>query len=175
MTYDAPEPFHWNHCGTCGRPLVVAYDGQSEKPHCPACRRFYYRNPVPAACCFVPRGDGELLFVQRAVEPCKGGWSLPGGFIELDETPEAAALRELREETNLIARRARLLGVSSRQSPVSGAILVLGYVVDEWDGEADMRPDSDALSLAFFPRDARPELAFHVHRELLSLYDGALT
>ena len=40
MTYEPPEPFHWNYCGTCGRPLVIAHDGQSEKPHCPTCRRF---------------------------------------------------------------------------------------------------------------------------------------
>lgn len=170
MSYEAPEPFHWNYCGTCGRPLVIAHDGQSEKPHCPACRRFFYHNPVPAACCFVSRRPGELLFAQRAVHPCYGEWSLPGGFIELDESPEQAALRELREETNLRAERARLLGVSTRQSPISGAVMVLGYVIDAWEGEADMRPDSDALSLAFFPRESWPPLAFAVHRELLALF-----
>lgn len=171
MAYEPPEPFVWNHCGTCGRALVIAHDGQSNQPHCPDCRRFYYRNPVPAACCFVSRGDGELLFARRAVEPCRGGWSLPGGFIELGETPEEAALRELREETNLRATRARLLGVSTRQSPISGAIMVLGYVVEDWEGEDEMRPDSDALALGFFARGARPELSFSVHRELLALYD----
>lgn len=171
MTYEPPEPFQWNHCATCGRPLVIAHDGQTDKPHCPACRRFFYRNPIPAACCFVSRDD-ELLFAQRAVEPCKGGWTFPGGFIELGETAEEAALRELREETNLRATRATLLGVSTRQSPVSGAIMVLGYMVEEWAGEDVMQPDSDALSLGFFPRGARPELAFSAHRELLALYDA---
>lgn len=171
MTYEIPEPFVWNHCGICGRCLVSAHDGQSPRPHCPACRRFYYRNPIPAACCFVARPNGDLLFAQRAVEPCLGGWTLPGGFIELGETSEEAALRELREETNLRAVRATLLGVSTRQSPISGAVMVLGYIVEDWDGESEMRPDSDALSLRFFSPAERPALAFAVHRELLELYD----
>lgn len=172
MPYEAPEPFEWKYCGTCGRPLLFAHDGQSDRPHCPKCRRFYYRNPIPAACCFVARPNGDLLFAQRSVEPCKGGWTLPGGFIELGETPEEAALRELREETNLRASRVRLLGVSTRQSPVSGAIMVLGYIVEDWDGEAGMRPDTDAMALSFFSRRDRPELAFSVHRELLAFYDA---
>jgi ADP-ribose pyrophosphatase YjhB (NUDIX family) len=104
------------------------------------------------------------------VEPCKGEWCLPGGFIELGESSEEAALRELREETNLRARCAQLLGVSTRQSPISGAVLVLGYVVDEWDGEEDMRPDSDASELAFYARPRWPVLAFSVHRDLLEQY-----
>ena len=170
MSYEPPESFEWNYCGTCGRALLVAHDGQSDRPHCPACRRFYYRNPVPAACCFVSRAPGEVLFARRAVEPCKGEWSLPGGFIELGETSEEAALRELREETNLRAYSAQLLGVSTRQSPISGAVMVLGYVVDDWEGEAEMRPDSDASELAFYARSAWPALAFDAHRELLALY-----
>jgi len=104
------------------------------------------------------------------VEPCQGEWGLPGGFIELGESSEEAALRELREETNLRASRAELLGVSTRQSPISGAVLVLGYVVDTWEGESEMRPDSDASELAFYAHPAWPELAFSVHRELLALY-----
>jgi ADP-ribose pyrophosphatase YjhB (NUDIX family) len=170
MSYEPPEPFAYNYCGNCGRALVVAHDGQSDKPHCPTCRRFFYHNPIPAACCFVSRGPGELLFARRAVEPCKGEWCLPGGFIELGESSEEAALRELREETNLRARCAQLLGVSTRQSPISGAVLVLGYVVDEWDGEEDMRPDSDASELAFYARPRWPVLAFSVHRDLLEQY-----
>jgi ADP-ribose pyrophosphatase YjhB (NUDIX family) len=170
MAYIPPKPFAWNYCGTCGQSLVIAHDGQSDKPHCPNCRRFYYLNPVPAACCFVSRAPGELLFARRAVEPCLGEWCLPGGFIELGETAEEAALRELREETNLQASRARLLGVSTRLSPIAGAVMVLGYVVEEWAGESEMRPDSDALELGFFSQADWPPLAFEVHRELLALY-----
>jgi 8-oxo-dGTP diphosphatase len=170
MSFVMPEPFAWNYCGTCGAPLIIAHDGQSDRPHCPRCRRFYYRNPVPAACCFVRRGPGELLFAQRAVEPAKGHWTLPGGFVELGESTEEAALRELLEETGLRAPSARLLGVATRQSPMSGAVLVLGYLIDEYEGE--LQPDSDAMDLRFFTRDERPPVPFSAHRELLDLYDA---
>ncbi len=169
--FQMPKPFAWNFCGICGNELIIAHDGQSDKPHCPDCSRFYYRNPIPAACCFVRRAPDELLFAQRAVHPCKGEWTLPGGFVELGETTEEAALRELLEETNLRASSARLIGVSTKQSPVSGAIMVLGYIVDQWEGEDEMRPDTDAMDLRFFKKDERPNLPFSVHRELLDIYD----
>jgi len=172
MTYVPPEPFAWRFCGACGRELVILHDGQSDKPHCTVCRRFFYLNPVPAACCFVARAPDELLFAQRAVEPHRGAWTLPGGFIELGETTEQAALRELQEETNLVAERARLIGVSTKQSPVSGAIMVLGYLIEDWRGEEQMRPDSDAMALRFFKKHERPEVPFSVHRELLAIYDA---
>lgn len=171
MAYDPPTPFNWNYCGTCGTPLAAGHDGQSDKPYCKACNRFFYLNPVPAACCFVARPNGELLFTQRAVEPCKGEWTLPGGFIELGESAQEAALRELQEETNLTASNVELLGVATRQSPNGGAIMVLGFVVTDWSGERAMRPDTDAMDLRFFTREERPSMPFGVHRELLALYD----
>jgi len=170
MAYEVSEAFAWNYCPTCGKPLVAADDGESERPHCAACRRFFYSNPIPATCCFVARKPDELLLVQRGVEPCKGAWTLPGGFMELGESAEEGARRELLEETGLHAARLRLLGVSTQQSPTSGAVMVLGYVAEEWQG--DLRADSDVMDLRFFQEKERPPMPFHVHRELLSLYDA---
>lgn len=166
------EPFPWKYCAACGLELVFTNDGDQIRPYCSACIRFYYHNPAPAACCFVARGRDELLFAQRAVEPCKGEWTLPGGFVELNETTEEAALRELLEETNLRGGQARLLGVSTKQSPTHGGILVLGYIIEDWEGEADMRPDSDALDLRFYSKAERPPVPFSAHRDLLALYDA---
>jgi len=170
--FTPPRPMEYNYCPTCGQPLEARHDGQDERPHCVPCRRFYYRNPIPAACCFVMRDDGALLFARRAVQPCLGMWTLPGGFIELNETTEEAALRELTEETNLRATRARLVGVSTKQSPASGAVMVLGYHIEDWHGEEAMRPDTDASELRFFARHERPEVPFATHQELLRVFDA---
>tara|TARA_R110001592_G_scaffold49259_3_gene153879 strand:+ start:549 stop:923 length:375 start_codon:yes stop_codon:yes gene_type:complete len=123
----------------------------------------------------VARANDELLFTRRAVEPCKGEWTLPGGFIELGETAEEAALRELHEETNLRATCAELLGVSTKQSPNVGAVMVLGFIISDWSGEEDMRPDTDAMEVRFFPKLSRPPMPFSVHRELLAVYDSRTT
>lgn len=170
MTTSSYGVFSWNYCAICGGELIQADDGQSIRPHCPSCKRFYYSNPAPAACCFLTDSEGRLLLVQRAIEPRKGLWTLPGGFVELGETTEEAALRELREETGLVGSGARLLGVSTRPSRMSGGIIVLGYFVDEWEGE--VKPDTDAMDYGFFMPDERPEIAFEVHRDLIRIYDS---
>jgi 8-oxo-dGTP diphosphatase len=169
--FKLPRPLEHNFCPTCGGALIIAHDGQSDRPHCAPCNRFFYRNPIPAACCFVRRADGGLLFARRAVQPCFGMWTLPGGFIELNETAEEAALRELHEETQLRGSRVSLIGVSTRQSPMSGAILLVGYLIEDWEGEEDMRPATDASELRFFLPHERPEVPFATHRELLKKYD----
>jgi ADP-ribose pyrophosphatase YjhB (NUDIX family) len=148
-----PAPLAWNYCPICGAALVICDDGQSDRPCCTRCRRFYYSNPVPAACCIV-RKDDTLLFVQRAVEPRKGLWVLPGGFVEIGETTEQAALRELAEETGLTGRRPRLLGASTQPSRLTGAVVVMAYVIEEWEGEPVAA--TDAMAFGFFPRYARP-------------------
>ena len=142
------------------------------RPHCVTCRRFFYSNPVPAACCFVQNGDG-LLLVQRAIEPCRGLWTLPGGFVELGENSEEAVVRELREETGLQGlSRPRLVGATTQPSRLSGAVLLLGYQIVEWSGEPEAR--SDAQDVGWFRRNARPEIAFQAHRDLIALFDTLL-
>lgn len=161
--------FAWNFCPVCGKTLVIANDGQDPRPHCADCHRFYYSNPVPAACCFVTNERDELLFVQRSVEPRKGMWSLPGGFVEVGETTEEAALRELEEETGLRGRGTHLVGATTRASQMTGGILVLGYAIAEWEGE--MVAMTDAMDAGFFSVAKRPVLAFEVHIDLLAKYD----
>lgn len=146
-------PFAWNYCGTCGQSLAAEWDGERTQPYCAACNRFYYRNPIPACCLVVADAEQRILLVRRAVEPCIGDWCLPGGFMEISETTEACALRELREETSLIATRVTLLGVHT-SIKTDRTVLVIGYKVEDWTGHPEH--GSDASDLRFFTQAEMP-------------------
>lgn len=165
-----PRPFAWNFCSICGRKLEEYHDGERIRPYCRVCRRHYYQNPVPASCIFIRDGAGRILFGKRAVQPCIGQWALPGGFMELDESGEECALREMLEETGLTGTGARLLGVRTSRSMDKGSVLVLGYVIEGYEGT--LLADSDVSDLRFFGREERPAVPFEAHRALLALYDS---
>lgn len=169
MTDFKPKDFKWNYCNTCGGPLNFFSDGEKERPYCSACQRHYYDNPVPACCIFIRDTEDRLLFGKRAVEPCRGAWALPGGFMEAHETGEECVFREMAEETNLCGEKAQLLGVSSAHNADYKSILVLGYLVHHWTGI--IKPDSDVDELRFFARHERPFVPFEAHRELITIFD----
>ena len=135
---------------------------------CRACDRPIYENPVPATCLVVINANQDILLVKRSVEPKKGQWCLPGGFIELGEPPEQGALRELREETGLQADTAHLLGVRTTPSSQYHSVLMVGYFVNDFSGRA--RPGDDAEEAAWFPLPKSPPIAFESHRHFIQRY-----
>src|SRR2546430_9522752 len=64
--------------------------------------------------------DGKLLLVRRASRHGRGNWQLPGGFIEPDETIEQAVVREVQEETGVVAEVEGVLGLRNRYDPAQG-------------------------------------------------------
>jgi 8-oxo-dGTP diphosphatase len=91
------------------------------------------QGPALAADCIVFDAEDRLLLIRRKYEPFKGLHALPGGFVELGETVDTAARRELQEETSLQAGALRLIGVYSdprrdpRRHTASAAFLVLDF------------------------------------------------
>ncbi|RBM07277.1 NUDIX domain-containing protein [Streptomyces sp. PT12] len=91
------------HCPYCGTGYAV---GAGWPRDCQGCGETHWANPLPVAVALLPvEGDGVrgLVVVRRDIEPCRGELALPGGYMELGETWEQAVVRELREETGLIA------------------------------------------------------------------------
>jgi len=155
----------WSICPRCGGNLSRGHN----RLRCEQCGEVIYENALLAAVALVCTSEG-LLLVRRAVEPSRGMWGLPGGFVEADESPEQAVLRELAEETGLQGRVLRLVGASSQFSRFYGRqVVILGYEV-EADGVA--QAGDDALEVAFFPPEQLPPLAFPAHQELVQAFLG---
>ncbi len=89
----------FQYCPQCGARKFVPKGVKNF--HCLECRFEYYFNPCGAVVGMVFDSDGRILMTRRAHDPAAGTLDLPGGFIDFDETAEAALRRELHEELNL--------------------------------------------------------------------------
>ena len=86
-----------SHCSWCGSRYPEA---ELWPRSCGACGNRSYLNPLPVAVVLTPVGDGVVV-IRRNIEPAKGTLTLPGGYIDLGETWQEGAVRELREETGI--------------------------------------------------------------------------
>jgi 8-oxo-dGTP diphosphatase len=112
-------------------------------------------------------GDLKVLLIQRGLEPFKGRWALPGGFVRVDETLDASARRELQEEaglTNVFLEQLYTFGAVERD-PRERVVSVAYYALVELSRHA-AKAATDAASARWFPVSAVPKLAFD-HAEIL--------
>jgi 8-oxo-dGTP diphosphatase len=154
----------YRFCPRCGASLKSEQIEDRLRFMCTQCSWIHYENPLPCVAALVRNENGEVLLIKRGVEPAIGEWALPSGFIEIDETPEMACVRELEEETGLLGRITGLLGVFSQESLTYNRVLIIGYAVE---GEGDLRPGSDSMDVRFFPKDGLPPIAFSSHRDIV--------
>lgn len=158
------------YCPWCAAVLNRALLEGRERQVCGSCGRVVFANPLPATAAVVERPEGILL-VKRGVEPARGSWCLPGGFMEVDESPEACCLRELAEETGLVGEINSMLGLLQEESSLYGAVLVAGFAVISASGIP--RAGDDTVDAAFFAPESLPEIAFSSHREFLARHLAA--
>ncbi|MFT7121393.1 MAG: 8-oxo-dGTP diphosphatase [Neolewinella sp.] len=117
----------------------------------------------------------KLLLIQRGGEPFKGSWALPGGFVDMEENLETAALRELEEETgvkDLYVEQLYTFGKPGRDP--RGRVISVAYfsLVNLQDHPAVAA--SDATKAEWFPLDELPELAFD-HSEIITIANSRLS
>ena len=103
-----------NFCPRCGSPTEkkVPEGDNLTRDVCLSCRTIHYQNPKVIVGC-IPVWEDKILMCRRAIEPRKGLWTFPCGFMENDESVEEGALRETREEANAEAEILHLHSVYS--------------------------------------------------------------
>lgn len=129
-----------------------------------------WRDPKVAAAVVVET-DGGIVLGRRAIEPAYGEWCLPGGFVNHDEHPADAAVRECREEIGAEVELIELLGVYHVSKTAASSIVGIAYRGRLTPGES-ISAGLEMLEVRVFRRDALPPIAFPSHQEVLALYAG---
>jgi 8-oxo-dGTP diphosphatase len=152
-------------CPQCQTKLLTRkIDGLTRRA-CPRCGWVHYANPLPSAVAFICRGGQEILLIKRGVEPGKGKWALPSGFVEPDEIPQETAVRELREETGLRGTPGELIGVYSELTSMYGNVLLIAYQFETATGR--LRANTDTLDAKYFPIHKLPKIPFASHQAII--------
>jgi ADP-ribose pyrophosphatase YjhB (NUDIX family) len=160
----------YRFCPLCGKPLEARWVFQRERPTCVACGFVYFHDPKVAVIGLVTWRN-RVLLIRRGVEPMKGKWSLPGGFMDAGEMPAQALMRELREEVGLAVDVKQLVEIFPMAGPgVINQGIVLAYAVE---ADADEQPllvsDDDVVDAGWFTADELPsELAFESTQALVA-------
>jgi 8-oxo-dGTP diphosphatase len=129
---------------------------------------YKYPRPAVTADCIVITKEAEpkVLLIERGEEPFKGCWAFPGGFMNMDETTEQCAIRELEEETNLKVSEVHQIGAYSKvDRDPRGRTVTVAYLAII-DTPMTIKGQDDAAKAQWFPLTALPELAFD-HDEIV--------
>jgi ADP-ribose pyrophosphatase YjhB (NUDIX family) len=161
-----------NYCPDCGAGLERHRVAGEPRNHwyCSRCKASHYDHPMVVVTCFVASGK-RLLWIQRELEPQRGLWAIPGGFLEQNETLAEGAARELQEEAGVVIPPRQL------QLYMTGTITFINqiYVAFRATVETDYSlPGIESRDCRYFSRDECPwdRVAYpEVNDSIIQAYD----
>lgn len=123
---------------------------------------YKYPHPAVTADCIVYSREGNklsILLIKRKNPPYKDSWAFPGGFVNIDESAEEAAVRELKEETGLeISDIEQLKAYSNPDRDPRERVITIAFIAESLNRE--VKGGDDAKEAKWFPIDNLPPLAF---------------
>jgi ADP-ribose pyrophosphatase YjhB (NUDIX family) len=161
-----------HYCGNCGAVLVLRVIEGREVEACLNDDFVLWHDPKVTTAVVI-EVDGGILLGRRAIEPGRGLWCLPGGFVNADEDPWDAAARECIEEISAAVELVRLIGVYHIPKRTATSMVGIAYHAKVVDGSKPS-PGAEMLEVAVFALDTLPPLAFPSHRKVLAEYKGTL-
>ena len=152
-----------NYCSRCGAPLHLGpVEGEDrDRLACANCGLIAYVNPRLVVTTFPITDAGEIVLIRRGIEPGLGSWAQPGGFLEVDETVNQAAIRETFEETGLIVEPGEIVGLYTR---LEASVVTIAFEARIVGGTAGPTPEATEVR-AYAPEDIPwPSIAFSTTR-----------
>lgn len=150
-------------CPQCSVKLSQKLIDKQKVKCCGNCGFIFWNNPKPVVSILLYRNN-KVLMLQRAKDPFKDYWVLPGGFINHDETPEDAIKRETKEETDLDINVDGIVGVYKINDDPRGVHIDIIF-----EGKARGTPElsKEDTRLEYFSPDQLPQLIAYKHREAI--------
>ena len=166
MNVSTAPRFGYEFCRFCGARTLVQPGRPDTHLVCGGCKREIYVHSKPCAETVIIQ-DGHVLLVRRNIDPFRGYWDIPGGFLEEAELPDAGAIREAREETNLEVDLLGMVGMSLDNYPGEEKLVVLtiSYLAEPL---GNPKAGHEAEEVCYFAEQNIPErLAFGHARETI--------
>jgi 8-oxo-dGTP diphosphatase len=142
---------------------------------------YTYKYPRPAVTAdsvvITNEAEPKVLLIERGADPYKGCWAFPGGFLNMDETTEQCAVRELEEETGMKILGLQQIGAYSKvDRDPRGRTITVAYLAVV-DSPCEVIGFDDAAKAQWFPLDALPKLAFdhdEIMRDAINVYGNIM-
>jgi 8-oxo-dGTP diphosphatase len=159
VSFNFSQPISYcPHCATSVEHRAIA---GRERPFCPTCETAFFEDPKLAVAVVIEQ-EGKIALQRRTIDPGKGLWTFPSGYVDRGEAVEEAAIREAWEEVGLAVRLERFLGLYSS----AGETVVLAvYVAAPESGKFRSLDENDAVG--YFEPDELPDLAFPNDRAII--------
>ena len=150
------------YCHRCGEVLEEQHVAGALRPKCGACGEVVFLDPKLAVVVIASR-NSRILMVKRDIDPMMGRWSFPSGYVDRGEVVEEAAVREVREETNVEVSLDALLGVYSRHN---APVVLVAYAASIVGGSPEAGDEAQAVKL--YSADDLPPLPFPDDAKIIS-------
>lgn len=157
-------------CFICGGKMAWRQDNLLI---CSNCGYRKYINPTPTNAAVLENTRGEILLVRRKVDPKKGYWDLPGGFVSVNETLEQSVERELEEELGVKIKNLKYAGSKYDVYTYDKVVFpTLGMIFSGKIGDQKLTPADDISGYKFFKKEEIPfdKIAFKSLKEVLKNY-----
>jgi len=155
-------------CPVCGGKLESRRIKTNEpiREVCSKCGYVFYLDPKVVACAIFER-DSKIVLLKRGIDPQKGKWVIPGGYVDRGEVVETAAIRETEEECGITIQINRLLGIYSYPGYIPVVIVFLAEYLS-----GNLTPRDETIESTWFSKSMIPweDLAFQSTADALKDY-----
>jgi 8-oxo-dGTP diphosphatase len=159
-------PPNYKYCPHCATKLKLRKREGKQQKYCPKCNWIYYPHVFSAINTIVYKNN-KVLLVERARDPYKNTWQLPGGYVSFGEHPKDTAVRELTEETGLKTTKTEFIEmIQTNEDPRAPGLFVFFYKVYTKGKIKNMDP-SENTRIDWFNVNSLPKISWESHKKIL--------